>query len=272
MNLLKNILQTTYRVVVPSLVFLVCTAPLWAQDTTSTSVRHHASTYQTEVRNARIVYVEGNDLVLRTEDGKVEHLTVPDSDRFTIDGKSLTVGELVPGTMLTQTITTVTTPRYVNTVRILKGKIWHVNRGRSVILTLPDGTNHLYDIPKHAKITIDGKPATAFDLKKGHLLQATIVTDEPHTVVAQSKTVIGHAPAPAIPPMVGVLLFQPFSGSVTPTLVQDSASEPVAVASAEPTSANLPATASSLPLVSLIGVLAIGVSLTLVAIRKTFLS
>ena len=35
--------------------------------------------YETQVRNAEVVYVEGNDLVLKLDTGKIEHLVVPDS-------------------------------------------------------------------------------------------------------------------------------------------------------------------------------------------------
>ena len=63
----------------------------WAQDATTVSVQHGTPTYNTEVKNAEIVYVQDNDLVLKLENGKVEHLVVPDSDRFTIGGKEVAV-------------------------------------------------------------------------------------------------------------------------------------------------------------------------------------
>jgi hypothetical protein len=272
MNFIRNTYRFALRTVTPVLILAVCSAPLWAQDKTTTTVRHEAPKYETEVRNARIVYVEGNDLVLRLENGTVEHLIVPDEDRFNIDGKSLTVSELTPGTTLTQTIETVTTPRFVKTVRVLQGKVWHVNRPNHVILTLPDGTNHSYTIPKHAKITVNGQPATGFDLKKGHQLQATIVTDEPHTVIAKSKTVVGHAPAPVTPALVGLLLFNEAPKSVAPTLMPESVAAPVAVASAEPVVAVLPKTASLLPLLGLLGFGVIGVSLALKGLRRSFVA
>lgn len=270
MNLIRNISKLAFRTSVPVLVFLTCSAPIWAQDTTTESVKHHPSSHETEVRNAKVVYVEGNDLVLRLENGTVEHLIVPDSDRFNVDGKSLTVGELTPGTTLTQTITTVTTPSVVSSVRVLKGKVWHITKPNTVILALPDGTHHSYTIPKHAKIAIEGKPATRFDLKKGQTLQATIVTDEPQTIVAKSKTVVGQAP-PATPPMLGVLLFEQTAPRVAPTLAPEASSEPVHVASAEPVASVLPKTASPLPLLGLLGISAIGLSLGIRTIRKTLM-
>lgn len=163
-------------------------AGAWAQDTTSTAVRHGESSITTDVKNATIVYTEGNNLVLKLDNGKVEHLIVPFDEKFHMDGKEVTVTGLVPGSKLAQTITTTTTPRYVNTVRTLKGKVWHVNAPSSVILTLPDHTHHMYKVPSHAKFTINGRDKTVFELRKGMNLEATIITDSTETMVASDKS------------------------------------------------------------------------------------
>ena len=49
-----------------------------AQDSTTTTIRHGETSYDTQVKNAEVVYVEGNDLVLKLESGKgpVEVLVV----------------------------------------------------------------------------------------------------------------------------------------------------------------------------------------------------
>jgi hypothetical protein len=228
----------------------------WAQDSTVTTIQHGQPSYDTEVKNAEIVYVEGNDLVLKLENGGVEHLVVPDSDKFTIDGKEVSVHELVPGTKLTQTITTATTPRYVNSVRTIEGKVWHVNAPKSVILTLPDNTHQVFNVPNHAKFNIDGREKTVFDLRKGMKIKATIVTDDEHTVVERSKFAFGQA-APSTPPEFGVLLF------LAPSQPQ------VTLASAEQPADMLPETGSSLPLMGLLGTLAIAMSFGLRAVRRT---
>jgi hypothetical protein len=235
-----------------------------AQDTTTTTVKHGESWFNTQVRNATVVYVEGNDLVLKLEDGKVEHLVVPESDRFTIDGSDVTVHELTPGTKLTQMITTTTAPHYVTTVRTLKGRVWHVNAHRSsVILTLPDGTNQEYTIPSHAKLTIAGESKTVYDLKKGMNLEATIITDDTQTVVQRSKSVTGEALVPpTMPQELGVLLIlRPLSLSrITPV--------PAMVASTEEPASTLPKTGTLLPLAGLLGTLALVTSFGMGAIRK----
>jgi sortase A len=227
----------------------------WAQDSTITTIQHGPSSFGTQVKNAQIVYVEGNDLVLKLEDGRVEHLVVPDSDKFTIDGTEVSVHELVPGTKLTQTITTTTTPRYVNTVRTIEGKVWHVNAPKSLILTLPDNTNQIFKVPSDAKFTIDGREKTVFDLKKGMKIKATVVTDDEHTVIEQSKLAFGQAP-PITPREVGVLLF------LTPTQPQ------VTLASAEEPADALPATGTLLPLAGLLGSLSLASALGIWTVRK----
>jgi len=237
-------------------------AGAWAQDTTSTDVRHGAPTFETEVKNAQIVYVEGNDLVLKLENGKVEHLQVPSSEKFTIDGKDVTVSDLKPGTKLTQTITTTITPRYVQTVRTIKGKIWHVNAPKSVIISLPDGTNQNYNIPSHAEFTINGKSKTAFELKKGMKLEATIVTEEPGTVVERTKVAVGQAPV-ATPQLVGVLLIQ------QPRVPVESTTN-IAAEHVDLPAAMLPNTGSMVPLAGLLGALSLATSLGLGAARKFF--
>jgi|GEM_PF-154737 sortase A len=227
----------------------------WAQDSTVTTIQHGPSSFDTEVKNAEIVYVEGNDLVLKLENGGVEHIVVPESDKFTIDGKEVSVHELVPGTKLSQTITTTTTPRFVNSVRTIEGKVWHVNAPKSVILTLPDNTNQVFNVPNHASFNIDGKNKTVFDLKKGMKIKATVVTDDEHTVLERNKFAFGKAPAPATPREVGVLLFLAPKPEVT-------------LASAEQPS-ELPETGSPLPLLGLMGTLAIATSLGLRSFRRS---
>jgi hypothetical protein len=229
-----------------------------AQDTTTTSVRQGEPSYRAAVKNAEIVYVEGNDMVLKLESGKIEHVVVPSDEKFNIDGKEVTVSDLKAGTRLAQTITTTTTPHYVTTVRNLKGTVWHVNAPGSVIVTLPDHTNVLYRVPSHAKFTVNGKPMTVFDLKKGMKIEATIVTEEPKSVVETSKANVGQAPAPELPQLVGVLLIQK---------MEQPAQEVASSVTAEHVD-TLPETASSLPFIGLMGLLSVVSSLSLGAARR----
>lgn len=263
MNTLNSISRWVVLGAIGTLTLLGAAPQGSAQDTSTTSVQHGTPTIETSVRNAEVAYVSGNDLVLKLENGKVEHLVVPDSDVFTIDGKKVSVHDLRPGTKLTQTITTTTTPRYVNTVRTISGKVWHVNAPASVIVTLPDNSNQIFRVPSDAKFTVNGQPKTVHDLRKGMKFEATIVTDDTHTVVSQNKTVVGQGPAPPLPRLVGVMLF-PATRELQP------APTPVSSVTTEHAwaEARLPQTGSSLPLIGMLGLLAMAVSTGLFLRRK----
>jgi hypothetical protein len=257
MKVLNLIAQSSVVGAVAALIFAMAPAAASAQDTSSSTFHHGTPAVETAVRNARVVYVEGNDLVLKLESGKLEHLNVPDSDRFTIDGKDVSVKDLKPGTRLTQTITTTTTPRYVNTVRTIEGRVWHVSAPSTVIVSLPDGTNQYFNVPRDAKFIVNGREKSVFDLRKGMKFNATIVTDETHSIVAQNKSVVGNAPAAPTPQLLGVLLFQ----GPNPKLVP--ASTPTATVTAEHAWFRLPQTATPLPLIGLLGLLALAASIGL---------
>ena len=243
---------------------IVCVAfatVMLAQDTSKTETKQGAASQKVQVDRGEVVYVSGNDLVFRMENGEVRHVTVPDSARATVDGKKLSVHELQPGMKLQRTITTTTTPRTVTTVRTLQGKVFSVTPPSSVILSLPDGTNKQYTIPKDQKFTIEGQEGrTAFDLRKGMNISATVVTEVPETVVSQQRKTTGLAPppppTPLTPPLEGALLIE--APAPAPTAVAAVAPAPAAP---EPPPAKLPKTGSVMPLVGLLGLLCSGLSI-----------
>lgn len=254
--------RTSILVLSTAFAFSFISVGTQAQDTSTTTVQHGPSEHEISIRNAEVLYVSGNDLVVKLEDGEVEHMVVPDSDKFHVDGGEVSVHELKPGTKLTETVTTTTTPRMVSTVRTIEGRVFHVNAPRSVILTLPDGTNKSYNIPKDQKFMINGQEKTAFDLRKGMNVSATVVTDTPETVLSASKRVTGQAPAPPAPqtpPQVGALLFIP---------ARPAAAAPVTTASAEPAPARLPKTGTMLPLIGWLGMLSLGASMVVRLLRQ----
>src|SRR4051794_1519508 len=88
-----------------------------AQETSKTTEKHGPASKQVQVEHGEVVYVTGNDLVVKMDSGEVRHVTVPDSARATVDGKELSVHDLKPGMKLQRTIATTTTPKMVTTVR-----------------------------------------------------------------------------------------------------------------------------------------------------------
>jgi hypothetical protein len=166
------------------------------QDTSTTSTSQSGEpTVQTEVRSATVMYASGNDLVVKTDDGQVKHFEVPDDRTVSVNGKDLTVHDLKPGMRLTRTITTTSTPQTVTTVRTIVGTVWHVNPPSTVILTLPNGTNKQYKVPKGQMFDINGQKQDVFGLRKGMKISATVVT-ESHEMAQYSFGCRGGSAAP----------------------------------------------------------------------------
>jgi hypothetical protein len=140
-----------------------------------------------------VVYVEGNDLVVRMSTGDIREFKVPPSLKFIIDGKEMSVGELKPGTELVATITTTTTPVTERTKTVGSGKVWWVN-GNTVIVTLPNGENRTYTVNDSYRFVVDGKPASVHDLRKGMTISAERIVEEPVSEIVSETVVTGKAP------------------------------------------------------------------------------
>jgi hypothetical protein len=230
-----------------------------AQVKSTTKVAHGPAAQEIKVEKGEVVYVSGNDLVVRMEDGEVRHFpNVPDSATATVDGKQLTVHDLKPGMKLQKTTVTSTTPRMITTIRTVTGKVWHVAPPNSVILTLEDGTNQSFKIPKGQKFTINGQQTDAFGLKKGMNVSATAITETPETVVSQEVHRIGKMPPP--PP-------EPIKADVPVLIVSAPAAAPPVETAAEPAPTKLPKTGSYFPLIGLLGAFSIALGLLLKGIR-----
>jgi hypothetical protein len=244
---------------------IVCLAfatAMLAQVKSKTETTAGPASKNVQVERGEVVYVTGNELVVKMENGEVRHFAnVPESARATVDGKELSIHELKPGMKLQRSITTTTTPRTVTTVKTVTGKVWQVSPPNSVILTLADGTNKQFKIPKGQKFMIDGQELTAFDLKKGMNVSATAVTAVPETVVAEQRRVTGSAPPPPpTPPIQGALLIE--------TPLPAPAPAAVAAAAPEPPPASLPKTGTALPMIGLLGLLCSGLSVGMRLLRR----
>jgi RNase P/RNase MRP subunit p29 len=235
--------------------------PVVAQVKSTETVEHGAATKQVKIERGEIVYVSGNDMVVKMEDGSLrDFFNVPDSTTVTVDGRLLNVHQLKPGMKVEKQTITSTTPRLITKVETVTGKVWHVSPPNSVVLTLEDGTNQSFKIPKGQKFTINGNETDAFGLKKGMVVSAQKITEIPETVVSQVVRRTGIMPPPPAAPKADV-----------PVLIVSAPSEPAPVeeAKAEPAPSVLPKTASELPLIGLLGVLLCGLSLASIAVRKS---
>ena len=213
-----------------------------AQVQTKTTTKSGQGSEVVRVERGEVVAVEGNDLIVKMDDGSLRHFEdIPESARITVDGRDLGTHDLKPGMLLQRTITTTTTPKLVTTVQTVKGKVWYVNPPLSVILTLEDGTNQSFKIPKDQKFNVDGQMVDAFGLKKGMLVTATKIVETPTSVTTQHKNATGTMPPPAPAADVPLLVAEGEPTPVPPEPTQ-------APASTEKTGTTL---GSSLPLIGL---------------------
>ena len=227
-----------------------------AQVKSETNTTSGQAVHETTVERGEVVLVNGNDLVIKMEDGTIRHFAnVPESARATVDGQQLGIHDLKPGMKLQRTLTITTTPKTITTVQTVTGKVWHISPPSSVILTLEDGTNQQFKIPKDQKFKVDGQMVDAWGLKKGMRVAATKIVEVPVTEVERQRQLTGSMPPPPPPPPAD-----------EPILIAAAAPEPAPAAPP----AELPKTASLLPLVGLLGSLALFISFGLRAVRSTF--
>src|SRR6185436_7225796 len=102
------------------------------------------------------VHAVGNNLVVKLQDGSVQHFVIPEDQTFDVDGKPVKTNDLKPGTRLMQVITTTTKDVMVSSIR---------NVDLTVIQVIPphlnvqqsDGTQKVLTVPEGTMFEIDGK-------------------------------------------------------------------------------------------------------------------
>jgi len=156
------------------------------------------STVSTEEVSGEVVQVEGNNLLVKLSSGELKTFIVPAERKFVVDGRDLSVRDLRPGTTLTATVKTTTTPVTVRTKAVQSGTVWFVSPPRLVILTLPNGENKQYEVGDEVKFILQGRSATVYDLRKGMVVSAEKIVEAPDVEITTATTVVGHAPSAAV--------------------------------------------------------------------------
>ena len=236
-----------------------------AAGVTSFASAQQAST-SSETKNFEVIAVVGNDLTVRLPEGTRE-LTVPDSFRFTVNGKQMSVHELRPGMSGTAVITTTTTLTPVTVTEIKSGTVAQV-AGSSIIVRTDEGVRSFSqsEVDKRGiKILRDGKPAQLSEFRAGDKLSATIITSLPPRVLTEKEVQatlappapapqVARAPAPAPPPA-------PVAAAPSSVGTGGSAASPAPAR-------ELPKTAGPLPLIGLISLTSLGLGAALTARRR----
>ncbi len=162
--------------------------------TTTESTKGAADVVSSASMTGVVDWVQGDTLVARMRpQGDYKVFLVQPGREFVIDGQTKHIADLKPGTVLTATVTTTTRPVTVRTTSVLNGTVWWV-QGNYVILTLENGENHEYQVPASFKFTVEGKPASVSELRKGMKVSATKIVEEPHSELATTTVIKGTAP------------------------------------------------------------------------------
>jgi hypothetical protein len=150
---------------------------------------HAQTTVTTRESNFEIIAVDGNTLVVRDQKGTRE-LTVPPDFVFTVDGKSMTVGDLKAGMKGTATITNTTIQRPVYVTVVKFGTVTN-QTGRTVVIKEDNGPVRRFTQTeidaRGVRLFMDGKAIRIRDLNRGDRISATIVSEgEPEILTAQA--------------------------------------------------------------------------------------
>jgi len=211
-----------------------------------------AQTTSTEIRQGEVLAVYGNHLVVKTDTGETKEFEVPEGFTFNQNGQMIGIDDLKPGMILTAAITTTTTPTVVKTEEIKKGTVMAV-AGRSAIIRNDETgeTKKYNNIPgDFVFYSSNGTPKTIYDIKKGEKITATIV-HETSEIATETDMAVMASDAPKA------------AAAVAP------APKPApATTSSYSSSSTLPKTGSLLPLVGLVGLVALFAGLGLGVIRR----
>jgi hypothetical protein len=223
-------------------VALVLAPVALGQQAGSTSTESTAVSSQ--VKSGVVESVAGNKVVLREADGLHEY-NLPDGFKFQLAGKDVGVADLQPGMTVNALVTDKVTTRQVTLTRIASGTVAQIAPG-GIVVKEQNGDLKSYNFKDASGNDIyfvrDGKEVSLRNVKQGERLSGTFVSTLPAQQTSQ-RTVVAKATEPAPPP----------------------APEPVAVAAATPR--RLPKTASPLPMLGVLALVAGGIALSLRAVR-----
>ena len=200
-----------------------------------------AQTTTFEIKQGTVLNQYDNHLVVKMADGEVRDVEVPEGFLFQVDGKDVPLSALKPGTKLTSTVKTTTTPKVVKVTEVRKAEV--VRRsGQTIIIRNQEGKLVQYrNVPENIKLMSGDQEMRYYDLRAGMELTAYIVHEERTEITEQDIAVAGQAPAKPKP------------------------AKKMARAPLRAPAPALPKTASSLPLVGLGGIalliLAVGIGI-----------
>jgi hypothetical protein len=166
---------------------------LQAQHTTTTTNVPQSHTATMTIDTAQVVYVSGDDAVLRLPNGGLRLLEVPPGTTFTVNGQPGRISDLTPGSTVSNIALSGRLESEVTTVTQING-VLTARRGPFATVRLDDGTSRIYRVPSHATFTVNGQPANFNDVRVGSRISATAVRTEGMTTHTTDRAIVANAP------------------------------------------------------------------------------
>lgn len=204
----------------------------------------------TETKSFEVLAVDGNNVVVRGAEGTKE-LTLTDDFTLNVGGKQIGVHDLKPGMKGTATITTKTTSTPVTVTEVKNGEVLKVS-GSSVIVRTEQGFRSFNQgdmTRRNVTVFRGGKAVDLSELHVGDHLSATIVTEGPPQVLTERQV------QASITPDSSAKGSSATSSTAAKSSTASTSGEATTAAASGggASSAALPNTASSLPLLVLVG-------------------
>ena len=110
-----------------------------------------------EIKQGTVLNHHDNHLIVKMADGEVRDVEVPEGFMFNIDGQDVPLSALKPGTKLTSTVKTTTTPKTVQVTEVRNVEVVRRN-GQTIIIRNQEGKLVQYNkVPDNIKLMADGK-------------------------------------------------------------------------------------------------------------------
>jgi hypothetical protein len=165
---------------------------LSAQQTTTTTTPKSATHVMT-VDSAQVVYVSGDDAVLKMPDGSLRLFEMQPGTPLMIDGKESKPSDLRPGMNIAHVQLHSRAASEVTSVDELNGTITAKN-GPFMTIRLDDGTSKIYRVPADATFSVSGKETHYGSIMHGMKVSVTAVTTSPLTSQSTKAAVVANTP------------------------------------------------------------------------------
>lgn len=193
------------RFTLPAIVAVVTlglSLPSIAQETSTTTTTPKSATSVITIDTAEVIYVSGDDAVLKLPDGNLRLLSVYPTTPLMVDGKATKVSDLKPGTTLSHVQVNRRVESDVTTVTQINGTVT-AKKGRILTLRLDDGTSKIYQVPHDATFNVNGRDVDYNGITTGSKISATVVKTEGLSTASSKAVAVGQTP-----PQSGTLLIE----------------------------------------------------------------